>query len=76
MAVIADRLFVFGGSGAAFGLHRKAQAFDPGTMSWTVLPDMPTARYWAAAAEWNNRGFVFGGFDLINNGVNACEAVR
>ncbi len=61
-AVLDGRLYVFGGSTAAFsGASGNAAVYDPGTNAWTSLPAMPVARGGATAQVDNGAIYVIGG---------------
>ena len=63
-AVLRERLHVFGGEGnpdAASGVFSNAEAYDPGSDAWTVLPDMPVPRHGYGAAVLDDRLYLPGG---------------
>ncbi|MCW5553711.1 MAG: hypothetical protein KIS67_16325 [Verrucomicrobiae bacterium] len=63
VAVVSGKVYAIGGQNSA-----KNEVFDPGTGSWTVKSDMPTARGWPAIAVVANRIYVIGG--RASNGAN------
>lgn len=72
-AAIGGELYVFGGStngNASTTVRATAQRYDPATNAWSLLPDMPTARHWCAAASVAGSAFVFGGFNGSGNAIN------
>ncbi len=72
-AVLDGKLHVFGGSttsGSGGNVTATAQLYDPLTDTWSLLPDMPTARSWVQAATVANSIFVIGGFDEGNNAIS------
>lgn len=59
----AGRVLTFGGFTDDFAAPvRTAQAYDPRTRRWTLLPPLPTARGDAAAAAVGHRVYVIGGY--------------
>ena len=60
----SNKLYVFGGSTAAFtGAVTNAAVFDPALGTWTMLPAMPVARGGATAQVIGNKIYVAGGLD-------------
>jgi len=67
-------LYVFGGSTAAFsGATNKAAVYNPATDTWTMLPDMPTARGGATAQAINNKVYVAGGLGASGDSLTVLE---
>lgn len=74
VAGLNGKLYVFGGATAAFsGAVNKAAVYDPATNSWTMLPDMPTARGGATAQAIGNLLYIAGGMDNDGNSVATLE---
>lgn len=64
VATLNGKLYVFGGSTAAFsGAVTNAAVFDPASSAWTVLAPMPTARGGATAQALNGALYLMGGMD-------------
>lgn len=73
VTVLGEQLYVFGGGGSTGGsvVRKTVQRYDPATNAWTLLPtEMPTARYWCAAAAVGGSAYVFGGFGSNNVAIN------
>ncbi len=70
VSAISGLLYLFGGSTASIsggGDLPDAQVYDPNTDSWDSIPDMPTNRYWSAAAVNDGTVYVFGGWGINND---------
>lgn len=61
-APLLGRIVVVGGFLANGGNSRRVDAYDPGTDSWSRLPDLPVSVDHAAAASWRGRVVVVGGY--------------
>jgi large repetitive protein len=75
-AVVAldGKVYAFGGSTAPFsGAVDNAAVFDPTTSSWSLLPDMPTARGGATAQVLDNKIYVLGGLDIDGDSLSTVE---
>ncbi|MEC4814224.1 MAG: kelch repeat-containing protein [Scytonema sp. PMC 1069.18] len=75
-AVVAfnGNIYVFGGSTDAFsGAVDNAAVFDPTTSSWSLLPDMPTARGGATAQVLDNKIYVVGGLGADGASLGTVE---
>jgi N-acetylneuraminic acid mutarotase len=69
-----DKLYVFGGLTSAFsGATNKAAVYDPGTDSWSILPDVPTARGGAAAQSIDDKIYVAGGLSAAGDSLTVLE---
>lgn len=74
VAALDGKLYVFGGATAAFsGAVNKTAVYDLTTNTWTMLPDMPTARGGAAAKAIGNLIYVAGGMNATGDSVNVLE---
>jgi hypothetical protein len=60
VAVINDRIYVAGGL-AATGSVAAFEVFDPASRTWTVLPNMPSARDHLTAQAVNGRFYAIAG---------------
>ncbi|MEM7233557.1 MAG: kelch repeat-containing protein [Planctomycetota bacterium] len=77
-AVSRHKLFVIGGSSrgmATSSVTGTAFAYDPRRDRWRTLENMPTPRYWSAAAAYSGGVHVFGGFRAGNDAVNTHERI-
>jgi len=65
IAVVADKIYVMGGSGAAANYLNVLEVFDPSTNTWStpVTIGSLTTRAGLAAAEVNGRIYAMGGYD-------------
>jgi hypothetical protein len=59
-AVLAGRMFVFGGEAPA-GTFKQVEAYDAGRNSWSSYAPMPTARHGLGAAAVDGRIYVISG---------------
>jgi N-acetylneuraminic acid mutarotase len=72
VATYRGRLYVFGGSTAAFsGAVSSAAVYDRQTRSWTMLRPMPSARGGATAQAIGTKIYVVGGMD--GNGASLAS---
>jgi hypothetical protein len=60
-AVIADTLYVFGGTTDYTNGLNTVYACDLSSMTWTAKTVMPAAQYGAAAVAYDGKVYVFGG---------------
>jgi large repetitive protein len=68
------KIYAFGGSTAPFsGAVDNAAVFDPTTSSWSLLPDMPTARGDATAEVLDNKIYVVGGLGADGASLSTVE---
>jgi glucose/arabinose dehydrogenase/N-acetylneuraminic acid mutarotase len=59
---VGGKLYAFGGSTTPFsGAVGRSAVYDPGTNTWTTLPDMPTPRGGAQALHVNGKIYVVAG---------------
>ena len=73
-AVLAGRIFVFGGEGNdddPEGVFHEIEAYDPVADSWEELPDMMTPRHGFAAASVGDRIYLPGG--ALSQGFGASD---
>ena len=68
------KIYVTGGEGqdyVAMFAFRALEAYDPGTNTWTVLPNMPVGRHGLAGAVVGNRlHMVSGNVQSARTGVH------
>jgi len=57
VAVVDDKIYVFGGS----SLPNSVECYDPATDTWSLRADMPTGRGGAVAEVLNGKIYVIGG---------------
>ena len=75
-AVLADRLFVFGGEGnmnASNGVFPDIDVYDPATNQWQALPPMLVPRHGYGAAVLDNRIYLAGG--AVHQGAGGSDEV-
>jgi len=75
-AVLADRLFVFGGEGnmnASTGVFPDINVYDPSTNQWQALTPMLVPRHGYGAAVLDNRIYLAGG--AVHQGAGASDEV-
>ncbi|HET7541219.1 MAG TPA: kelch repeat-containing protein [Polyangiaceae bacterium] len=75
-AVLADRLFVFGGEGnmnASSGVFPDIDVYDPATNQWRALPPMLVPRHGYGAALLNGRIYLAGG--AVHQGAGGSDEV-
>jgi len=66
----SDKVYVFGGYDSVTGESMdSAEAYDPGSDSWTDIAAMPTLRDLLSAAELNGKIYVIGGYDESNGEI-------
>jgi len=78
VAVLDGKLNVFGGASndpSSGGNLSTIQIYDPATNSWELGPGLQINRSWSAATVHQGRAYIFGGFDLNNNAVDANEVL-
>lgn len=77
MGIIDDLIYCAGGySPAPGGLYNSVMVYDISTDSWTVDNFQISAeRQWMAAAEYEGRLYVIGGFDSVNLAVDVVEEI-
>ena len=61
-AAVGGRIAVVAGFTADGSNSGRADAYDPGTNSWTRLPDLPSTVDHASAAGWRGQMLVVGGY--------------
>ncbi len=71
-ATLEGRIVVIGGFLASGGNSRRVDAYDPGTDSWSRLPDLPVSVDHAAAASWRGRVVVVGGYGADRRPLRAA----
>lgn len=74
VAALNGKLYVFGGSTAAFsGAVVNAAVFDPATSVWTALAPLRTARGGATAQALNGKLYLIGGLDGSGSSLASVE---
>jgi N-acetylneuraminic acid mutarotase len=77
-AVVAGRLYVFGGEGSdddPNGVFPDVEAYDPASDGWLSLPDMLVPRHGFAAAAIGSRIYLPGGATAEGFGASANASV-
>ena len=75
-AIVQETVYVVGGveRGATGDTTVAAvEAYDPVKREWTRCAPMATARAFAAAVEFDNRVYVFGGVDASGKALDSAE---
>ncbi len=62
-AVIGSRIYVFGGTDAAFHPTKVVEIYDPANDTWTRGTPLPHPLAGYALAVWKGKVFLFGGWD-------------
>ncbi len=70
VAATNNKIYVFGGNQGSLWLN-TVEEFDPFTHIWTTKASMPCARMGLAAAEYNGRIYVIGGWN--GSMLNSCD---
>eukprot|EP01083_Nonionella_stella_P002087 5994_1 len=73
-AISEVSIYIIGGSTKmnGQGALKSIERFDCVTQSWSRMPDMHEARRGASSVSFDQRIYVFGGFDGSNN-LNTVE---
>ncbi|MEK7475423.1 MAG: kelch repeat-containing protein [Candidatus Coatesbacteria bacterium] len=74
-AAVGGTIYAVGGANDSAGSLDTMEAYDPATMSWTVLPyPIPTPRYSAKAVALNGLVYVIGGWNDTSEYLSQVEA--
>lgn len=75
-AVVNNKIYVIGGYRDVNNTLTRTnvvEVYDPSTDSWATVKNMPTARSWASAVEYDGKIYVFGGTDNNNKNTAIVE---